>query len=169
MNRRRRRRSRRRVNRNPFGALRGVLSRDMLMLAGGAVGAGFLNNLILNSDVVKGWNLPGRGTAIGDAAYRLLIPVGGAFALRRFGGRQFDSLAKGLIIGGLTNAISEAVDYMRTSVAGTGEYFPSLYQSRTPSRALPVSATPGYSASNLFAMNGIYDGERAFKTDAWAN
>jgi len=74
-------------------------------------------------------------------------------------------LAEGVIIGGLANVIAEAIDMARSGeVAGTGEYFPAASADAQSLNA--YGNTPSYQGANAFG--GLYDGEAAFKADAWA-
>jgi len=150
------------------GQLKNVLSKENIQLAGGAVGASFLTQIILAR---YGSKLPmaqadATGKAPGRMLYTLGIPIAGALLTNRFS----PALAQGMILGGLidtlTIAISNYVPGAREAVTGTGEY---LNYTPAPVGALP----PGYAGINQFAnirpVNGVLDDSAAFKTDAWVN
>lgn len=165
------------VRRNPrrrksgsglVGQLKNVLSKENIQLAGGAVGASFLTQILLAR---YGSKLPmaqadANGNAPGRMLYTLGIPVAGALLTHRFS----PALAQGMILGGLidtmTIAISNYVPGAREAVTGTGEY---LNYTPAPVGTLP----PGYAGINQFAnvrpVNGAMDDNSAFKTDAWTN
>jgi hypothetical protein len=150
------------------GQLKNVISKENIQLAGGAVGASFLTQIILAR---YGSKLPmaqadANGNAPGRMLYTLGIPVAGALLTHRFS----PALAQGMILGGLidtmTIAISSYVPGAREAVTGTGEY---LDYTPAPVGALP----PGYSGMNQFGnirpVNGALDDNSAFKPDAWSN
>lgn len=80
--------------------LLGMVSKDILMVAGGAVAASFGTGILLNK---IGSKLPGMTSAnpkvqeYARAAYSVLLPVGAAYLIRN----KQRKLAEGLVIGGL--------------------------------------------------------------------
>lgn len=86
------------------------------MKAGGAVIASLGTGLVLNR---WGASLPMATNKWGRVAYSVLIPVTGAFLVRKYS----RSLAEGMVIGGLVMGINAIVQQVRAgTVAGVGNY-----------------------------------------------
>lgn len=109
--RRNRRFSRRR--RNPdfnISSLRGLLSKDILIVAAGAVTASVATGYVLNK---FGTSLPMATSTYGLMAYQLAIPMIGAYVLRN----KYKSFAVGLAVGGIVMAITSV---MKTGLGTVG-------------------------------------------------
>lgn len=101
----RRRRSFRR--RNPsFGSslssIKGMLSKDVVWMAGGAIAASIGTGYVLNK---WGGTLPGATNKWGVIAYQLAIPMGAAYLLRN----KNRAFAQGLVIGGVVMVITSVM------------------------------------------------------------
>ena len=133
--------------------LKSILGGDTLKLAGGTVGAAALTTFVLSR---FGASLPMANTPYGMIAYKLAIPLAGAYLVRRMDRK----VAEGMVIGGVVLAINQVISMVSTptpAVATTGEYL-------TPVGALP----PGESAVARFGgVNGVYDNSSAFASTAW--
>lgn len=136
-----------------FG-MKSIFGKPMLTTVAGAVGAGFLTNLVLGK---WGASLPMINSPIGAIAWRLVIPVGGAYLVRK----KNRQLAEGMIIGGLVMAVTEAI---------------RLYMPQAQIAGIPISGTTavgeylggaGYDSVNTFGAPSIYESEAAFKDSAW--
>lgn len=111
--RRMRRFSRRR--RNPdlsISSLRGLLSKDILVVAAGAVAASVGTGYVLNR---FGTSLPMANTPYGTIAYQLAIPMAAAYVLRN----RYKSFAVGLAVGGVVMAITSVMKTGMTAAAPT--------------------------------------------------
>jgi len=152
-----------------FG-LKSLISKDNLTVAGGAIGAGILTTIVLGR---FGNVLPMSNQPIGVIVYRAVIPLGGAYLLRRVNPR----LAQGFLLGGIILALNEVVrQYVpqigalansaaAPAVAGAGEYLgglPGAY------RGMP-NMNANYDATSAFgaAPPSVYDSEPAFPNSAW--
>ncbi len=98
----RRRRSFRR--RNPsfsgsFSSIKGMLNKDVVWMAGGAIVASVGTGYIMNR---FGGSLPGATNKWGVIAYQLAIPMGAAYLLRS----KNRAFAQGLVVGGVVMAIT---------------------------------------------------------------
>jgi hypothetical protein len=136
-------------------SMKSIFSKPMLTTVGGAIGAGFLTNLVLGK---WGASLPMINSPIGSIAWRLIIPVGGAYIVRK----KNRQLAEGMIIGGLVMAVTEAIRlYMpQAQIAGV----PIASQSTAVGEYLGGA---GYDSVNTFGAPSIYESEAAFKDSAW--
>lgn len=154
---RRRRRSRRRysfgVRSNP--ALSGIFTRDNLALAGGALGASLVSNLL-----VSRFNrfLPGVNTALGRTTYNVGLPIVTAIILRRWA----PNVAKGMIIGGLANGLGQVVT--ATNLLPAGGAMAAL--PAAPTLTAPTAPTGEYLGEYL--GQGMDTVAAAFATDAWS-
>lgn len=118
---------------NPFKQL---FSKQVLTVAGGAVASSFLTQFILTR---YGASLPMANQTFGRVAYKLLIPVAGAAAVKRFN----RDLASGMLIGGAVMAINELIASFVPRAGGT-----------------QVAALKSYG-------EGEYDGEADYATDTY--
>jgi len=157
---------------NPLGGnvlsqVKSVFSRENLTIAGGGVAAAILTNKLLSLKKADGTSTLPMGTGENQKAFRLAyavgIPVLGAMLTRKFN----PSLAKGMLLGGLINGLTEATKAYAPEFAkqvGLGEYL-----EYTPMSA--VGVTPGYSAINQFSavrpMSSAFSNSSAFPADAW--
>jgi hypothetical protein len=88
------------------GLIGGILSRENLMVAGGAVAGTIVTNYALNNQtVVEKLGNYGLANPYGRAAYLTLVPVAGGLLLRKYS----PAIAKGMILGGLVNGIAQLV------------------------------------------------------------
>lgn len=85
-------------------SLKTLLSRNVLMTAGGAISASFLTSWLLRT---YGARLPMANTTWGRISYKLAIPFAGAWAAKKYA-RQHD-FAHGLIIGGVVMAVNDLI------------------------------------------------------------
>lgn len=141
--------------------IKSLFDKQTLMVAGGAVGGQFLTRFVLGK---FGGSLPmlrnGDGTVnqYGLIGYQLIIPLAGAFVVKRFN----PTLAKGLLLGGVISAINSGLNLVQglalapSATSGTGEYLDARGVNALP---------PGYAAVDQFssAMNP----SPAFTGDAW--
>lgn len=104
------------------GGIRSLLSKDNLMIAGGAVGASAATNYVMSK---WGASLPGMANPYVKIAYQVGIPYAGSMLVRKFNGK----LADGLVIGGLANGIGSLISMFTTPAAApvttpatTGQY-----------------------------------------------
>ncbi len=170
---------RRRSNRTALigTSLASVFSQRTLLVAGGAVGAGLLTTYVVNRFAS---NLPGAATPLGNIAYKLAIPIAGAFLVKRFNRH----LAEGMIIGGAVLAINQAINtyapQIPAAISGTGAYLNSNGMRGLPGAYLPARRGVGaylhgmphmnasYDATSAFgAAPSVYDSEPAFPNSAW--
>ncbi len=162
---------------DPLATAKQLVSKDTLMVAGGAVLGGLATSFVWSrfgptkvdstghvvAKAATDFKLPGSNSQYGPLLYSLLIPVAGAYALRK----AQPKLAQGLIIGGAVLLIQNVVAIAQsklsvtagTAVAGTSAY---LNRGGTLS-ALP---TPGY--SGIKAFGNALDGSSAFRSNTWA-
>lgn len=139
--------------------IKGLLSKETIQTAGGAVGAGFLTSFIIRR---FGMQLPMATTGIGSVAYSLLIPFAGAYLVKNVNRR----VAEGMAIGGVVLAINRIIELyvpqvgalVSPPVAGTSEYLNGF---ASPTQAIGA----GYEAVDTFGA-GVYDSDSAFK-EAW--
>lgn len=163
MKRSRRSRSRRRHSRRSFFGVRsnpamsGIFTRDNLAIAGGAVGASLVSNLVVSK---ANRFLPGVNTALGRTGYNVGIPILAAILVRKWA----PNIAKGMIIGGLANGIGQIVT--ATNLLPTGGAIASAPSA--PSLTAPVAPTGEYLGEYLGAYAGMDTVSAAFSTDAWA-
>lgn len=141
-------------------------------MGAGVVSTAFLNDAVLESRTVQRLNLPGLGNRFGDAVYRLVIPMGAASLINKFGPRSFRAFARGLMLGGFVNSLSAMIGFVSTKMNPTGMYFADLY-ANNGGRTSAVGLTPGYSGLNASlsrqnSMSGIFDSESAFPSDGWS-
>ncbi len=132
------------------------MDKQTLTIAGGAVGASFATNYVLakfGTASAGGFSLPYANNQYGRILYMVAIPVGAAMLVKKYS----PNLAKGLILGGLSNGLAVAMG--TGTVAATSEYLSNV----APVGALP----PGYSAVDTFGS--IYSSEPAFAGSAWGN
>ena len=177
-----RRRSFRRGSRSGGGSLmamgRDLISRDTLMLAGGAIGATAITTIVTSR---LGDKLPGVNTTVGGAAYVMGIPLVAAFLVRRWS----PALAKGLVIGAAAQginalaggAIASAVAKASgtTPTTGTGEYLGRRAVGEYLGRQKSVAGV-GYDAINQFSRgvgaqmrprDAYLGNDQAFRQSAW--
>ncbi len=158
---------------DPLATVKQLVSKDTLMVAGGAVLGGLATSFVMSrfgpvkmnaaGQVVQKaageFKLPGSDSKYGPLLYSLLIPVAGAWALHK----QQPKLAQGLIIGGavllIQNVVNLAQGAFAPRVAGTGAYL----NAGGTLRSLP---TPGY--SGIKAFSGSLDSAGAFRQNTWA-
>jgi hypothetical protein len=133
-------RRRRGIRRNPFSGggrglslagIKGIFSRENLMLAGGVASGSLLGAWVVQQPFYA--KLPGVFKADGTAnptvnlAYGAAIPVLAGLAINKFSPK----LGTGMVMGGLATAILGAVNLIRsqaqlttsTGASTTGEYF----------------------------------------------
>ena len=169
------------------------MSRDTLLLAGGAVAAGFVSSYIISAfgptknvsgvQVLKAstdFVLPGlRPGADGKvnplivAAYAIALPVLGAMLIRR----QSPGLAKGLLLGGAITGVSTVVGQVQGALTRGGSSVAQLPATSGAAAYLDapfvpgVSASPipsaGYSAVQAFSASPLQNSS-AFADNAWA-
>jgi hypothetical protein len=87
--------------RNPSGlsSLKGLLSKDILVVSAGAISASIGTGFIMGK---FGGMLPGASNKYGNIAYQLAIPLGAAYLLRK----KYKNFATGLAVGGVVMAIT---------------------------------------------------------------
>jgi hypothetical protein len=124
-----------------------LFDKQTLMIAGGAVGGQFLTRFVLGK---FGGSLPmlrsadGTVNQYGLIGYQLLIPLAGAFAVKRFN----PTLAKGMLLGGVISAINSGLNIVQglslgaAPADGTGEYLDARGVNALP---------PGYAAVDQFS------------------
>lgn len=197
----RRRTHRRRSRRNPLNlggitsSFKNVLSKDLVMTAGGALAAtaatGYAVNMfgpfttvsgvrtVKSSGFVlpftKSTSSPDGLNHWGVAAYSIVVGALGSYLLKGFN----RNLAEGFAIGGLVSAVNEgitAINLGKSATAGTagfvGEYFPNKTIRKVGIGAPPGGGTPGYNAINAFGRSpgrGMGATPQAFQTSAWHN
>lgn len=145
------------VKLNPVN-LRSIIAKDTLAIAAGAVAASLTSNLVVSK---LNAFLPMVNTPLGRTAYNLVIPVAGAFIINRWA----PNVAKGLVIGGLANAIGQGI-------SATG-LLPAAAVPATPAvTSLPAAATPAATSEYLGEYLGASEVAdavgAAFATNAWA-
>jgi len=160
---------------NPLAAAKQLVSKDTLMVAGGAVLGTMVSSFILSrygpmklnaagQQVAKGpteFKLPGSDSRYGPLLYSLLFPVVGAYALQK---AKQPQLARGMVIGGAVLLLQSVVSIARSSMAtaGVGSYL----NAGGTIRSLP---TPGYSAVKAFSgVGNALDSGSAFRANTWA-
>jgi hypothetical protein len=161
--------------RDPLSTAKQLVSKDTLMVAGGAVLGGLATSFVFSRfgptkvsatgalvpKAAGEFKLPGSDSRYGPLLYSLLIPVAGAYALHK----SQPKLAQGMIIGGAVLLIQNVVNLAQGAltgggrVAGAGSYL----NAGGTLRALP---TPGYSAVKAFG-NALNSGS-AFRSNTWA-
>lgn len=99
LNPQRRRQFRRRRNPGGLSSITGLLTKDVMMIAGGAVAASVGTGYVLSK---FGASLPMASTTYGRIAYQLAIPVAAAYFLRN----KFRTFATGMVVGGVVMAIT---------------------------------------------------------------
>lgn len=152
------------VSRGLMGDIKQLMDKQTLTVAGGAVASGLLSGYVLSkfggAQAAGAFSLPGSQNKYGVIAYQLLIPVGGAFLVKRFS----PNLAKGFLLGGVIAAMQSILAIAMptpgaTATTGTSAYLDNMR---------PVGANPpGYSAIDAFGAS-IYSSEPAFHS-AWGN
>lgn len=168
------------------GGIRGFVNKDMLILAGGAVGSVFITNWVLSKygpiKTVSGVRVPraaeefvlpglrlgtdGKGSPIAAILYSVGIPLAAAYALRKVS----PAIAKGIALGGLINGLKEgvaiAIANKAISAASAAQPPVKAYLSR---RQLGV----GYGAPSAQAMNTVgaspYQSNNAYPQAAFSN
>lgn len=105
-----RRRFHRRFNPSPIASIKGMLSKDTVMMAAGAIGGSVLTGFVVNR---FGASLPLMNTKFGPVVYQLAIPLSAAYFLRR----KQPSLAKGLAVGAIVMAVTTV---MKSGMLGAG-------------------------------------------------
>lgn len=140
------------VRRNP--AFAGIATKDNLALAGGALGASLVTNLVISR-----FNrfLPGVNTALGRIAYNVGVPVLAAMLTRR----HVPNLAKGMIIGGLANGLGQVVTATNLIPAGSAA-------ASAPAALPSAPAAPVGEYLNEYLGAGMETVAGAFSTDAWS-
>lgn len=171
-------RRRRSYRRNPFGGgnllgqVKGIFSKENLTTAAGGVAATVLTNYLLGMKKDDGTStlpLPEDADTAKTVrlAYAVGIPALGAMLSKK----ASPSLAKGMLIGGLINGITEGIRTFGSAelkrVLGMGEYL-----DYTPTSAVG-KLPPSYMAASRFAstrpMNAALGNSSAFPADAWGN
>lgn len=169
---------RRSYRRNPFGGgnllgqVKGIFSKENLTTAAGGVAATVLTNYLLNMKKADGSStLPvpadGDTAKMVRLAYAVGIPALGAILAKK----ASPSLAKGMLIGGLINGITEGIrSYAPDDLKKTLGF--SEYLDYTPTSAVG-QLPPSYMAASRFAstrpMNAALGNSSAFPADAWGN
>lgn len=165
----RRRRTTRTVGgrgRGIVGGLKGLFSRDMLHITGGAIAASAVNNLLVARFA---GNLPMYGNAFGKAAYSVLAPFAMSLVVRKMAPK----FADGLIIGGMLSGATQLIQSFAPS-SGLSDYVTAQPSYPILPRRLPV-ASPyvDNSRGNTLALgsgfSGVYDSPTPYSADAWAN
>jgi hypothetical protein len=136
---------------NPFKQL---FSKQTLTIAAGAVASSFITQFVLTR---YGAQLPMANQTLGRVAYKLLIPVGGAMAVKRFN-RDF---ASGMLIGGAVMAINEliaAYGPKGSAVAAVGQYGQE-YDGDIGAGGMPSALSDGEDA-----MGEYFNGEADYAT-----
>lgn len=114
-----RRSSRRRVSSFSMPSsspLKSLMSKDTLKIAGGAIGASFASDYVINK---WGDKLPGMQSPYGQTAYRAAVPLGLAWLVRRWDSR----IAQGMVIGAAIMVVNDLLRYFMT---GSGRQFERL-------------------------------------------
>ena len=171
-------RRRRSYRRNPLGGgnllgqVKGIFSKENLTTAAGGVAATVLTNYLLNMKKADGSStLPvpadGDTAKMVRLAYAVGIPALGAILAKK----ASPSLAKGMLIGGLINGITEGIrSYAPDDLKKTLGF--SEYLDYTPTSAVG-QLPPSYMAASRFAstrpVNAALDNSSAFPADAWGN
>ena len=149
----------------------GMVSKDTLMIAGGAVAASFGTGIILNK---FGSKLPGMTSAnpktqeIARAAYSVAIPLGAAYLLRNKQRR----LAEGLVIGGLIMGFNSLLRTFAptTTVVQQGAmgnfYETSAARGMGLAGEVPLGLGEYVQGANPGTLAGSLN-TQAFATDAW--
>lgn len=107
---RRRRFHRRRSNPGMgLATIKGLLSKDVMVMAAGAITASVGTGYIISR---YGLSLPLMTTSYGPAIYQLAIPLAGAYLIRR----KSRNFAAGLVVGGVIMAITTV---MKSGMLGT--------------------------------------------------
>lgn len=151
--------------------LKSLTSRDTLMLAGGAIASGVLTSYAMKFTASKGIQLPMGNTPVGQIAWRLAIPVAGAYAVNKF--LKQPTLAKGIMLGGVIAAIQGAIELSKSATgatAGTGLYLNAgmnAYLSPGMPSTNGMSGMPGGNMSAVEQFGGLLDSESAFSDNAW--
>jgi len=177
-------------------SFKAVLSKDLVMTAGGALAAtaatGYAINMFgpytvtngVRTAKASGFILPMTKSATspdglnhwGVAAYSIVVGALGSYLLKGFN----RNLAEGFAIGGLVSAVNEGITAINLGKAATttgtgryvGEYFPNMTVRKVGIGAPPGSTTPGYNAINAFGRSvgrGMGATPQAFQTSAWHN
>ena len=174
----RRRSYRRSYRRNPFGGgnllgqVKGIFSKENLTTAAGGVAATVLTNYLLNMKKADGTStLPvpadSETAKMVRLAYAVGIPALGAMLSKK----ASPSLAKGMLIGGLINGITEGIrSYAPEELKKTLGF--REYPEYTPTSAVG-KLPPPYMAASRFAstrpVNAALGNSSAFPADAWGN
>lgn len=145
------------VMRNPM-SLGGVVTKETLTLGGGALIATILSNFVVGR---WGAKLPGIQNGFGRVAYNILIPVAGAYLVKRFANSP--RLAQGMVIGGLANGIGQLVTSTNLLPVSAAPALPAAVQANLPAPAAQAEYLGEY-------FDNSNDGgvAAAFSTDAWA-
>lgn len=161
------------VKTNPFH-LPSVFSQTNLGIAGGVISGTVLTDIALSK---YGSMLPGVTNAYVLAAYRLAIPLAGAYGTKMVLKNSLgQALSLGFVIAGIVNGARSLIDLATTTVptvttptaAYLGEYLSprpgmSAYLGNRPSGPRAVGEMPKVVRDLPVAMNG------AFPNDAWGN
>jgi len=134
---------------NPF---KQIFSKQTLTVAGGAVASSFLTQFILTR---YGASLPMANQTFGRVAYKLLIPVAGAAAVKRFN----KDLASGMLIGGAVMAINELIASFVPRAGGTQVAALKSYGDETEYAGEADFATDTYMADVATGMPSALSGD----------
>jgi hypothetical protein len=160
---------------DPLSTAKQLVSKDTLMVAGGAVLGGLATSFVFSrfgptkvdstgKVVMKTageFKLPGSDSQYGPLLWSLLIPVAGAYALHK----SQPKLAQGMIIGGAVLLIQNVVNLVQAKT-GLGVSGVKSYLNAGGTIGLRALPTPGYSA--IKAFGNALDSGAAFRGNTWA-
>jgi hypothetical protein len=141
---------------NPI-SIRSIATKETLAIAAGAVAASLASNLVVSK---LNAFLPMVNTPLGRTGYNLLIPVAAAFVITRWA----PNVAKGLVVGGLANAIGQGISATGLMPAAAVPQAPAV-------QSLPAGtqATGEYLGEYLGGRDEMADAVgAAFQTNPWA-
>jgi len=144
-----------------MSSFKSVLSKPLLMKAGGAVGSSLITGFILNK---WGSTLPLASNKYGRMLYTLGIPVLGAYLIRK----QSRDLAEGMVIGGLVMTINTLMQGFTALTAAPA--VPAAVPAAVGSYAVAGelgSGTFGYYPQGMNDAHGLGGANVAFPGSAW--